>query len=71
MQPIPVGAAEKIAKRYGYDQIIIVARKVDSDYGVVDGGEHVTTYGRNRAHCKVAATIGEFLKYRIMGWVKK
>lgn len=65
-QPIPVHAARAIAEQYGYDQVIIVARKVDPD-----GGEHVTTYGRDKAHCDVAARCGDFLKYKIMGWHKE
>jgi hypothetical protein len=63
VKPIPVSAAKRIAKLYGYDQIVIIARKT----GEV-GGEHVTTYGINREHCAVAAATGDFLKYRIMGW---
>jgi hypothetical protein len=27
----------------------------------------MTTYGRNRAHCKIAAIMGEVLK-KFMGW---
>lgn len=39
MIPIPVRAAKEIAERYGYDQVVIVARRVsDSDSEV--GGEH-------------------------------
>ena len=60
---IPVSAAEQIAKKYGYDQMIIVGRKVDSH-------EHVTTYGRDVRNCEVAAKIGDFLKYKIMGWIR-
>ena len=60
---IPIAAAQRIAEQYGYDQVIIIARKVDPD-----GGEHVTTYGIDRAHCDVAARIGDFIKHKIMGW---
>lgn len=60
---IPIKAAKKVAKDYGYDQIIIIGRKVGDD-----GHEHVTTYGVNKAHCKVAGDIGNFLKYKIMKW---
>ena len=63
MKPIPISAAESVAKRYGYDQVVIIARAVGS-------GEHVTTYGRDKANCDVAAQIGNFLKYKVMGWVK-
>ena len=63
MTPIPIVAARNIAERYGYDQVIIVARKVGNP-----GGEHVTTYGKDREHCDVAAKIGDFFKFRLMGW---
>jgi len=68
MHPIPISAAERIAKDYGYDQVIIVARRVGDDPD--PNGEHVTTYGRNRDHCAVAARIGDFLKFKIMGWTR-
>jgi len=64
MIPIPISAAGDIAKRYGYDQVIIVARAIDK-------GEHVTTYGKDRANCEVAAKIGDFFKFKLMGWVDK
>lgn len=64
MKRIPIAAAERIAKDYGYDQVIIVARAVGQ-------GEHVTTYGRDKANCAVAARIGDFLKYKVMGWAQE
>jgi hypothetical protein len=66
MKPIPVSAAERIAKEYGYDQVVVVARRVG-----VSGGEHVTTYGRDPEHCAVAGRIGNFLKYKVMGWTQE
>ena len=42
MKPIPISAAKHIAEKYDYDQVIIIARKVG------DGGEHCTTYGRDK-----------------------
>lgn len=66
MKPIPVSAAEKIAKQYGYDQVVIICRKVG-----MNGGEHCTTYGKDKANCDVAARIGDFLKFKIMGWKKE
>lgn len=63
MGDIPISAAERIATEYGWDQVVIVARKVGDD-----GAEHVTTYGVNAEHCGVAARIGDFLKHKIMGW---
>lgn len=64
MKAIPISAAKKIAEQYGYDQIVIIGR-------VVDQGEHVTTYGRDRANCAAAARIGDFLKYKVMGWLRE
>lgn len=66
MKRIPIRAAEKIARDYGYDQVIILARKTGED--PEPHGEHVTTYGVNKAHCDAAARSGEYLKFRIMGW---
>lgn len=63
-KPIPVSAAEAIAKKYGYDQVIILARYPDSEHGM----EHLTTYGVTRAHCKIAGDIGRFLRDKIMRW---
>lgn len=66
MKPIPIKAARELAKQYGYDQVVIYARRVgDTD----DCGEHMTTYGKNKDHCNVAARIGVFLKYHVMGWI--
>lgn len=66
MKDIPISAAEKIAKQYGYDQVIIYARKVGEDPD--PHGEHMTTYGVNKEHCDAAARIGDHLKYNVMGW---
>jgi hypothetical protein len=66
VKPIPISAAERIAKLYDYDQVIVIARKVGS--GDTEHGEHVTTYGRDKQHCDIAARIGDFLKYKVMGW---
>lgn len=63
MKSIPISAAEVIAKTYGYDQVIVIARKVGKG-----GGEHCTTYGVDEANCDVAARCGDFLKYKVMGW---
>jgi hypothetical protein len=53
---IPISAAARIAKAYGYDQVYIIGRKVGEG-----GSEHLTTYGINREHCAVAARAGEVL----------
>lgn len=64
MKPIPISAAKLIADRYGYDQVVIIARKVGE-------GEHCTTYGVDKANCEVAARCGDFLKFKVMGWASK
>lgn len=69
MAPIPIAAAREIAERYGYDQVIIVARRCHDT--PEPHGEHVTTYGRNAQHCSVAARIGNFLKFKVMGWAEE
>ena len=78
MRNIPINEGRMIAERYGYDQVIIYARKVDRPAGIgetakseIKGGEHMTTYGINKVHCEVAARIGDHLKYKIMGWTKE
>lgn len=63
MIPIPISAAKEIAINFGYDQVIIVARKTGES-----GGEHVTTYGKNQNHCKISARVGAFLKNEVMKW---
>ena len=64
-KPIPISAARVVAEKYGYDQVIIIARKCGEG-----GREHCTTYGVNKAHCAVAARCGDFLKHEVMGWEK-
>jgi len=61
MKRIPISAAKLIADKYGYDQVIVIARKVGQ-------GEHCTTYGVDRENCAVAARAGDFLKLKVMGW---
>lgn len=62
---IPISAGKRIAEEFGYDQVIIIARKVDPN-----GLEHVTTYGVDKENCAAAAQIGDFLKYDVMKWPK-
>ena len=68
MKPIPIEEAKKLAKAYGYDQVMVYARKVDTLER--SGGEHMTTYGVDKKHCDAAARIGTFLKTKIMEWCK-
>lgn len=66
MKPIPIKAAREIADKYGYDQVIVIARKVgDSEE---PHGEHCTTYGVDKDNCDVAARCGDFLKAKVLGW---
>lgn len=67
MKRIPISAAKRIAEAYGYDQVIVVARKVGDAPN--PHGEHVTTYGVTKAHCRVADSIGAYLKHKVMRWV--
>ena len=66
---IPIYAAERLARDYGYDQIVVIGRKIDTDS--TPGHEHVTTYGVNEENCEAAALIGNHLKYNVMKWPKK
>lgn len=66
MTEIPISEAKSLAQKYGYDQVMIYARRCHDS--VEPHGEHMTTYGRNREHCEAAAKIGDFLKFKIMGW---
>ena len=66
MSPIPVSAAREVADEYGYDQVVIVARRVGT--GRAPHGEHCTTYGIDKANCDVAARMGNFFKHKLMGW---
>lgn len=68
MKRIPIKAAQHIAELYGYDQVMIYARKVGDD--PAPHGEHMTTYGVNKIHCDAMAKIGNFLKTKIMGWTE-
>lgn len=74
MKPIPISAAKRIADEYGYDQVMIYARKIDRPAGVgetaceaIKGGEHMTTYGVNKAHCNAMKRISTYLQVKIMG----
>jgi len=62
---IPVSAAKLIAEKYGYQQVVIIARAIGEG-----GREHCTTYGVDKENCSVAARIGDYLKYKVLGWMK-
>lgn len=60
---LPIKAAREIADAYGWDQVVVVARKVGGD-----GIEHVVTYGKDTANCEAAARVGMALKHHLMQW---
>ena len=63
MSELPIKEARNIAQDYGWDQVIIVARRVgDAGY------EHVVTYGKDKANCEAAARAGQALKHHLMRW---
>lgn len=63
MNNIPIEVAKEIAEKYDLEQIVIIGRKSG-----FKGYETTCTYGINKLHCAIAAKIGDFLKYKIMGW---
>ena len=65
LKPIPIAAAKRIAKDYGYDQVVIYGRRVGDNPD--PHGEHITTYGVTKVHCAVAAKMAAVLK-KFMGW---
>jgi hypothetical protein len=68
MKNIPISAAKELSEKYNLDQVVIIARRIDTDKTA--GREFVTTYGKDRANCTVAATIGAFITDKIMKWEK-
>lgn len=62
---IPANELEEIAKRHGFDQVIIIARKIGTQ-----GKEAVGHYGINAEHKAMASEICDYLKYKVMGWKK-
>jgi hypothetical protein len=65
VKPIPIAAAKRIAEEFGYDQVVVYARKVGE--APSPRGEHLTTYGVTKEHCRVAALIADTLQ-TFMGW---
>ena len=66
MKKIPISAAKDIADRFGYDQVVIFARRVGE--APDHFGEHMSTYGVDKAHCAAVGRIGNALKRWLMGW---
>ena len=51
----PISRARKIAKDFNLDQVLILGRSVSGGY------QTMTTYGKDRAHCRMAAQLGDAL----------
>ncbi len=58
---IPISEAERIAKRHGQNQVIIVTWDDEAKT------THVVTYGKTLKDCEQAAKGGNFVK-RALGW---
>ncbi len=63
MQRIPISALRDIAVKYGWDQLVLVARKVGPG-----GEEQVVTYGEGREHSDVAARAGMAIRTHLLRW---
>ncbi len=66
MNAIPTTAGKEIAEKYGYDQVVIIARKTGPEPAA--NSEYVTTYGVNKLHCDVACAMGNWIKFEVMQW---
>lgn len=66
MLPIPISVGKMIATNYGYDQVVIMARRCHKT--PQPHGEHITTYGRNPQHCEVASMMGKRLQ-AVAQWI--
>lgn len=58
---IPISAAKTISEKYCFPEVVIFA------YDPETGKQHVTTYGKTKAHCIDAAKAGNCLK-KFLGW---
>ena len=52
---IPITAAKEISNKYGYKQVVILARNPPN-------GGWITSYGKNKLHCKIAADMATTLR---------
>lgn len=62
-QPIPQSEAKAIADRYGYDQVIVIARGPG-------GAETLTTFARTAELCRVVARLGTYLQHEVLAWLR-
>lgn len=60
MKRIPILEAEKIAKKYGHNQVIILTLKENKGL-ILEGW--ATTWNKNKTKCKFLGRIAEILHY--------
>lgn len=58
---VPASAAEEIAEKYNKDQVIIIAWEEQ------ENRTYVTTFGKTKEDCKLAAEGGNLIK-KYLGW---
>ena len=59
---IPIKAAKEIAKKYRYDQVIILAMNIAENI------QSVTTFGKSVVDADQACRGGNYIKRKILGW---
>lgn len=59
---IPIKTAKDIAKKYGYDQVIIWAQNNAENI------QHVTTFGKSVVDADQACQGGNYIKRKFLGW---
>ena len=59
---IPIKTAKSIAKKYGYDQVIIWAQNNSEHI------QHVTTFGKTVVDADQACQGGIYIKRKFLGW---
>lgn len=63
VKAIPPAAARRIAQAYGYDQVIVLGRRLNEPG---EAGEHVTAWGPNESATRDAARLGELARRTIL-----
>ena len=63
---IPIKEAENIAKKYGYEQVVILAQKPYKSPDWADGW--TTTYNIDKTKCKFLGKIGTLLISYLRGF---
>lgn len=65
MAEIPNSELKIFAEKHDLEQLIIIGRKTGAN-----GKEVCSTWGSNFEHAQVAMDIGDYMKYKVMGWKK-